>query len=342
MKVETTVDIHFMLDAHFASAALTAALEQGLFWRFDGPSKPIETIAEMLNIPAGICRNWLRVLASLGLLEEQEEGYVLTAAAHTALLQSHDASTWAELARGERKRWADDLALLGKLFEPKTIDQAVESPPSQLSDYVQAMAEDPQQAHDFTTMLYNLHRPLAEDIARQLDAAGVRRLLDIGGGSGVVSLALLRKHPGLTATVVDIPNVCAVGRQIADGTTEAGRITYYPANYYLDAFPGRFDLILACDIIGYDQLLIDKVADHLEVGGRFVIIDRWFEERQSWSIGQSAYLLRRSLQNPGFSLPSIAEVYSRLRASGLEPIAREEVPYGRWQMIQARKESQGR
>lgn len=37
----------------------------------------------------------------------------------------------------------------------------------------------------------------------------MRRLMDLSGGSGVVSQALLQRHPELTAAVVDIANVCA-------------------------------------------------------------------------------------------------------------------------------------
>jgi len=337
MKIETAADIEFLIGAHFASAALTAALERGLFWRFDGRPQSIEALADSLGLPPGICRNWLRMLASLGLLEEVAGGYALSDTAQTAVIRVHDAETWSELAIEERKRWPGDLALIDRLFATGPIEHPMENSPDQLSDYVQDMAEDPKRAYQFTHMLYDFHRPLAEDVARQLELDGATRLLDIGGGSGVVSLALLKKHPALTATVVDIPNVCAVGRQIADSTPEAGRITYYPANFRSDDFPGRFDLILSCDIMGYDQKLVEKIAASLEVGGRFVIVDRWFEEPKAWSIWHSSYLLRRSLRDPDFSMPSMAQLDSRLQSVGLEPISREELPYARWQMIQARK-----
>lgn len=337
MKIETANDVEFLINVHFPSAALTVALERGLFWRFDGRPQSIEALAGSLEMSPKICRNWLRMLASLGLLEKVDGGYVLSDVAQTAIIQSHDAGIWSELAVEERKRWPRDLALIDRLFATGPIEHPIENPSGQLSDYVQDMAEDPKRAYQFTHMLYDLHRPLAEDVARQLDLNGATRLLDIGGGSGVVSLALLSKYPELTATVIDIPNVCAVGRQIADGTPEAGRITYYPANFRQDGFPGRFDLILSCDIMGYDEKLVEKIATNLEVGGRFVIVDRWFEEPQVWSIWHSNHLLRRSLREPDFSMPSIAQLYSRLRSAGLEPISREEIPYGRWQMIQARK-----
>lgn len=337
MKVKTESDIHFLLSAHFPSAALAAALERGLFWEIDDRPRSVESLAKSLGIPLAVCRYWLRLLESLGIVEETQDSYGLTTVSHSAIIKSHEAGTWSELAREERLKWASDLALLEALFEPEMMKPSKKCVLGPEPGYVSAMRKDPQQAHRFTHMLYDLHAPLAKDIARQLELEDAKTLLDIGGGSGVVSLTLLAKHPKLTATVMDIPNVCAVGRQIADQTPVASRITYYPADFFLDAFPAQFDLILACDIMGYAQALINKAAAHLEAGGRFVIVDRWFEEPRDWSIGQSVYLLRRSLNEPEFFLPSFADLHNRLRQAGLEPIAREEIPYGRWQMIQARK-----
>jgi len=337
VKVKSESDIQFLLSAHFPSAALAAALESGLFWEFDDHPRTVESLANSLGIPLEICRHWLRLLESLGLLEKTQGDYGLTAVSQAAIIRSHEAETWSELAREERQKWAGDLALIDQLFEPQTMKPLKKSVLGPEPGYVAAMRKDPQQARRFTYMLYDLHKPLAEDIARQLNLADAKSLLDIGGGSGVVSLTLLTRHPELTATVMDIPNVCAVGREIADNTPVGSRITYHPSDFYLDVFPGCFDLILACDIMGYDQALINKAAAHLETGGRFVIVDRWFEESRDWSIGQSVYLLRRSLNEPDFFLPSFAVLYDRLRQAGLEPLAREEIPYGRWQMIQARK-----
>jgi hypothetical protein len=48
----------------------------------------------------------------------------------------------------------------------------------------------------------------------------------LGGGSGVVSLALLRQHPHLTSTAVGIENVCIAGREFAQENSLSDRITY--------------------------------------------------------------------------------------------------------------------
>jgi hypothetical protein len=47
----------------------------------------------------------------------------------------------------------------------------------------------------------------------------------LGGGSGVVSFALLRRHHDLTAVVMDVENVCQTGREIASENKLEKRIT---------------------------------------------------------------------------------------------------------------------
>jgi 16S rRNA G1207 methylase RsmC len=59
-----------------------------------------------------------------------------------------------------------------------------------------------------------------------LDLRGVKSLLDLGGGSGDVSFVLLRKQHDLASVVVDVENVCRVGREIATENGLEKRITY--------------------------------------------------------------------------------------------------------------------
>ena len=41
---------------------------------------------------------------------------------------------------------------------------------------------------------------------------GVRRVLDVGGGSGSFAMAFARRRPGLAAVVFDLPNVVPITR----------------------------------------------------------------------------------------------------------------------------------
>ena len=124
-------------------------------------------------------------------------------------------------------------------------------------------------------MLYEVHLPLAEALAECLDMSGAKRMMDLGGGSGVLSLALLRSYPNLTALVVDIANVCAAGREIAAEQAMEARLTFRAADYEQDKLPSGFHLVLECDVGGYSEGVLQKVWAALEPGGRLVIVDQF-------------------------------------------------------------------
>jgi len=189
-KLNTREDVYELLSASTASAALGTAIETGLLWLL--AEKPLDGagVAQALNIPVKRCHYWLQYLQSLGILKETPHGYAPSSQARAVILDSFSMDSWKHLALDERERSAGvhDLALY--ISEPGSVwaAQGLAKP----IDYVEKMRESPDRAREFTRMLYEVHKNLANELASRLDLAGVHRLMDLGGNSGVVSMALLR------------------------------------------------------------------------------------------------------------------------------------------------------
>ena len=190
MKPETTDDIFELLDGYVISTVLGAAMELGLFWLLAEKPLSAQDIAQSLNIPLNCCHNWLQLMCKIGLLEDTAYGYSASVLAHETILNAHSQETWAFLARENRYRFSAvrDLAL--NISKPISTWEAQNLTPP---DYFKQILEDPDYAAHFTRMLYEIHVPLAEQLANILDMQGVKRLMDLGGGSGVVTPA--RRNP---------------------------------------------------------------------------------------------------------------------------------------------------
>jgi SAM-dependent methyltransferase len=335
MDVETRVDVQALLNAYLPAAALGAALELKLFWRLQDGPRSLESLAQELQIPVQRCEYWLRLLVALNLLERKGACYALTPVARSAILDTHDADTWKMLAIDAQDNYPYGQGLAQRLRQVKGSDDDARG--GRLAPYVQKMSADLQRARLFTRMLFDLHEPLADVIATTLDLEGARRLMDLGGGSGVVALRLLREEPQLQAVVVDIDNVCVAGREIAATTPVVDRIAYHAANFFSDPLPGGFDVITQCDLGIFDAELWTRAAGALNPGGRLVIVDRWFEQAAYDTPGRLNYLLRKSLDDPTFALKTLAEIEAMLRAAGLEPEPVVDLSFNRWQLIAARK-----
>jgi predicted O-methyltransferase YrrM len=310
------VDILDTLDQPLAGAAVGAALELGLFWLLEIESRDAAEVGRSLGIPVGRCRAWLKVLAAAGLVEERRGLFAPTPAARTSILARYSAETWRLLAQEARERLETVRDLPRKLrarHEPQANGKAA---------YVLQMAEDPDRARRFTRMLYELHGPMAAQLAARLDLTGVRRLLDLGGGSGVVAIALARRWQGLSVTVLDIANVCAAGREIvaSEPGSIAERIEFHPADFLDDELPGGFDAVLECDVGVYSEMLFRRVRRALAPGGRFLIADEFQPVGGSKDPSHVGWTLVRTLTDPGWCAPTTDGTCEMLLRSGFGPV----------------------
>ena len=326
MKPETTEDILELMDDYIVSAALGTAMELGVFWLL--AKKPLSAInvAQSLNIPLNRCHNWLQILCKLGLLENNTEGYAPSIIAREAILNVLSQDTWAFQAREDRDTslFVQDLAL--KISKPMATWQAWNLTPP---DYFQQIQEDPSFAARFTRKLYEIHGSLAEQLANMLDLRGVKLLLDLGGGSGVVSFALLRKQHDLTSVVVDVENVCQAGREIASENKLEKRITYLATDFLQDDLPNGFDMVLLCDVGSFSEILFRRIYDVLNLKGHLVIVDKFAPSRTSAPPSRLSSAFLDSLKYPAQSIDftTTEVVQTRLQQAGFRDFSITAVPH---------------
>ncbi len=343
MKPETTEDILEIMNGSLFAAVLCTAMELGIFWRLADQSRSVTELAQSLNIPVNRCHYLLQILFALGLLEEGSAGYVTSRTARQLLLDVQDRETWAFQAREDRdlSLYVQDLTL--NIHKP--ISAWDRSNPSPV-EYFQQIEKDPTYVAGFTRKLYQIHKSLAEKLADLLDLGGINRLLDLGGGSGVVSFALLRKRKELTAVVVDVESVCQTGRRIAQENKLESRITYRAADILKDDLPLGFDMVMLCDVGIFSEILLRKIYDILNPGGQLVIVDKFAPLRTNAPPSRLLSAFLTSLESPAESADYITldVVQTRLKDAGFHVTSRASVPHENtlpwnvdWSMLQARK-----
>jgi SAM-dependent methyltransferase len=186
-----------------------------------------------------------------------------------------------------------------------------------------------------------LARLSAQEVARKLRLpAGVQQVLDIGGGHGLYSVALCRRHPGLTATVLDLPGSAAVGREIVAAAGMADRVRFRDgdataSDLSADDLGSGYDAVLCFNLVHHlapDQIaaLFGKAREALAPGGTLAVMDAFADPARRASaaanfLGLFVYLssgsqvhtpaqLRDWLREAGFGAPRRVRV---LRIPGL-------------------------
>jgi precorrin-6B methylase 2 len=107
-------------------------------------------------------------------------------------------------------------------------------------------------------------------------------MMDVGGGSGAVSIALCRRFPHLRAVVVDqAPVVARAAGHIERAGLSAGgqgRIATCAANLFADPLPEGCDLAVVANVL-HDfapervQEILRRVAAALPAGGRLLVME---------------------------------------------------------------------
>jgi cyclopropane fatty-acyl-phospholipid synthase-like methyltransferase len=118
----------------------------------------------------------------------------------------------------------------------------------------------------------------ATAVADQLDLSGIRRIVDVGGGSGDYAYELLRRLPEATAVVFDLPDVVPISLECAAMAGVAERVEVRAGDYFAADLGEGFDLAIVSNILhSLDRdgcvTLLGKALRCLNRGGRVVVHD---------------------------------------------------------------------
>ena len=143
---------------------------------------------------------------------------------------------------------------------------------------VESAMEREASARHLTLSLAGRAKNVAPILAERYPLNGASRLLDIGGGSGVYSIAWLQRHPNLRAVVWDRPEVLKVAQEMAETYGVADRLECIAGDMFADRLPTGCDVHLLSNILhDWDvddcKTLIRRSAEALETGERLLIHD---------------------------------------------------------------------
>lgn len=263
VRLQSELDLETIFKA---SRCVIAAERLLVFRKLHGKALSAEAVSRNTGIHRRYCQSFLDYLVYLGLLKKSKKLYSNTALANRHFVKARSI--------GWTRMWSLECA---KDFEAMSVledamlsgqDWRILTGTDRKPDY-QLAREDAEWAEAFTLALYDLHRPDAEALASKLDLSEYQSLLDVGGGSGVMSLALARSFPHLRASVFDFEFVCAATRKIIRKERMSRRIKTIAGDMN-EAIPSGFDVIMFWDIGRIDTRVIKMAYDSLPVGGLVV------------------------------------------------------------------------
>ncbi len=147
-------------------------------------------------------------------------------------------------------------------------------------------------------------------------------LLDIGGGTGIYSMALLHRNPGLRAIVLDRPEVLRVAKEFAQNYGVEDRMEFAEGDMFSAPLPTADFVLLSNILHDWDvpdcRELIRRSAACLRPGGKVLIHDVLLNDALDGPLAIACYSAQLFTLTEGRAY-SAAEYHGWLREAGLEP-----------------------
>jgi len=199
-----------------------------------------------------------------------------------------------------------------------------------LSDSVQSGtgeggAPEPDDVRAFIMGMHTTSQHWAPEMIDRIDLTGVRRIVDVGGGSGDYAYAALQRAPEATAVVFDLPNVVPITRECAELAGMADRVATVAGDYREDELGAGFDLAIVSNVLhGVTPdacvRLLEKVWRCLTPGGRAAVHDFVLNEEGTEPLWAALFSLNMlTAGSPGRSYTHV-EIHDFLLTAGFEEI----------------------
>jgi hypothetical protein len=307
--------IEALADAAYPSFALLAGMELDLFTPLkDGPLDAV-AVARAAGTNSAKTAPLLHALVAIGLMGFDGKRFS----------NSPEASRY--LVRGKpdyigmrhhayRRRWESVL---------RAGDTVRTGTPHRPMDYA-GMSSELREAFYRGTFTECL--AAGRELGARLDLSRCRHLVDVGGGSGGLSIAMAQAWPHLEITLADLPGTAAVAKRYIEEAGIAGRVHLKPTDVVSEALDGTYDVAIMRGLIPVltpDQTRAALKNVHQALGpGRSLYVVGWIlDDTRSTPLAYATYNLHFVNDYENALIHTEAEHRLWLAEAGFIDISRE-------------------
>ena len=276
--------MYYMAIGHYVSRALFVAAKLGLADLLkDGPrdyrglARDSETHAPSLN-------RMLRLLASVGVFEELEDGKFAL-------------KPLGEMLRADIPGSMRALVMLfaGSVYEGwKELEYCVRTGKPGFrrttpdADIFAQLAQDPEAAANFDKAMATFAPQTAAAVAAAYDFSMFKTVADVGGANGALLIGILKANPGLRGVIFDLPNVAGRAREQLKVAEMADRCEVIGGSFF-DEVPRGADAYLLKHVIhDWDDeratVILKNCRAALPAGGKLLIVEGVYPARIDQSL----------------------------------------------------------
>jgi SAM-dependent methyltransferase len=166
-----------------------------------------------------------------------------------------------------------------------------------------------------------------------LDLTNVKRMLDVGGGSGIFSIEFIKKNPDVKSIVFDLPEVIPITQRYVEAENMSPNISFIGGNYLEDSFSADYDLIFLSAIVhinsyNENKKLIKKCHDALNPNGQIIIKDWIMSEERVEPAGGAYFALNMLVGTDSGDTYTESEMKEWFYDAGISKIEKKVTGFG--------------
>ena len=306
-------DLYEMTRSYMPSRVLLTALELDVFTAV-GDGVPAEHVARKIHADPRATEMLLNALASLQLLEKKDGTF------------SNSARSARFFSAGSRDNAREGLLHIANIWHRwSTLTECVRTRISV------AHERDDKWVKAFIAAMDRNARERASAVVKAIGTSGIKRMLDLGGGSGAYSIAFARAIPQLKSEILDVGEVVPLTQEYIRQAGLADRITTRVGDMLRDPLGRNFDLVLASQISHMfseeeNRTLFRRACDALAPGGQFVVQDFILEPSKTAPRAAALFALNMLVGTRAGSTYSEPEYANWLRDTGFSNVRRVRLP----------------
>ncbi len=318
-KRPDTIRLQRISKAFWESAALMSAVELGVFTAIAHANATIPRLAEATGIEPVNAERLLTALAAMELIDREGNRFSNAEDVDRFLVADKPtyAGPWMLFGKPRWEAWgrltehlklrAADQRILGMYDDTFTVERA-------------------RQYHEAT---YSIGMGAARRFHRQVDLAGRRKVMDLGGGSGCYCIVAVQKHPGLKAEVLDLPPVVVVTREYLAKNGVAKDVIATACDFTKDPLPRDADVaIMASNLPQYSREIIAdvvlRVHDALLPGGEFHLIGEMLDADRRGPLAPALWGLSEAVSRSTGLAHAVTDCRGYFEAAGFENVRAQE------------------
>lgn len=239
-------------------------------------------IADHVGVDVDALERVLRHLARVGVLRRDEGGRLALTERGEVLRADHDSGLRAPLdIEGAIGR--GDLSFVHLLYSIRTGEPAF--PVLYGRAFWEDLAAEPARSASFDALMGSDIGADAPQIAAAYDWGSLGHVVDVGGGNGSLMMVLLREHPTLRGTVVELPGAADAARTAFAEAGLADRADAVSGSFFDPLPAGAGGYLLSAIVHNWEdesaQAILRRCAEAAGAGGRVFILEKVGAEGES-------------------------------------------------------------